>query len=187
MGFLFQLSALFDSMNVEENVAFPLREHERISRSEREERVAEALRTVGLEGVQRKMPEELSGGQKKRVALARAIIRRPSLMLYDEPTTGLDPVRADGIDQLINRLRDEVGVTGLAVTHDLASARHIADHVVMILGGRIAASGTFDDLEGSEDPRVRQFLAGEYDPSFDEQAAPRKDDAARRNSDRGPE
>lgn len=173
MGFLFQLSALFDSMTVEENVAFPLREHERPPRKEISERVGEALRTVGLQGVEMKMPNELSGGQRKRVALARAIIRRPALMLYDEPTTGLDPVRADGIDQLINCLRDDMGVTGIAVTHDLDSARRIGDHIVMILGGRVAAAGTFEELDASEDQQVRRFLAGEYDPSFDEQAAPK--------------
>ncbi|MEC9373174.1 MAG: ATP-binding cassette domain-containing protein, partial [Planctomycetota bacterium] len=168
MGFLFQMAALFDSMTVEDNVAFPLVEHLRLRRREVRDRAARALETVGLSGVQKKMPGELSGGQKKRVALARAIILEPDLVLYDEPTTGLDPVLSDGINQLINKLRDELGVTGVVVTHDLVSCEAISDKVVMILDGVVAAEGRLEELRASPDERVRRFLAGRYDPQIDQ-------------------
>lgn len=170
IGFLFQMSALFDSMTVEENIAFPLAEHTSLTREERRERVARALATVGLEGVQPKLPAELSGGQRKRAALARAIILEPALMLYDEPTTGLDPIRSDGINELIVKLRDDLGITGIVVTHDLVSARRVADRVVMLHDGRIAADGTFEALERSREEYVRRFLQGRYDPGLDEPA-----------------
>lgn len=168
IGFLFQMAALFDSMTVEENVAFPLIEHTQFTRRERAERVSRALEVVGLDGLQHKMPAELSGGQKKRVGLARAIMLHPALMLYDEPTTGLDPVRSDGINELILQLRRELGVSGIVVTHDLASARKVADQLVMIYDGRIIAKGAFSEIARAEDPRVRHFLAGVYDPREDE-------------------
>lgn len=167
IGYLFQMSALFDSMTVEENVAFPLLEHTGLQRAQRTERVAQALRTVGLDGVQPKMPAELSGGQKKRVALARAIILQPALILYDEPTTGLDPVRADGINELILQLRRDLGVSGIVVTHDLASARKVGDHIIMLHDGRVIAEGTFTEIARSENEHVRHFLAGTYDPRED--------------------
>jgi len=162
IGLLFQMSALFDSMDVEENIAFPLREHTKMSVDERRDRVREALRVVDMAGVERKLPSQLSGGQRKRVALARAIIIRPRVILYDEPTTGLDPIRSDGINELILKLKNEMGVTSVVVTHDLVSARKVADRVVMLHHGKVAASGTYAELEGSEDPWVRQFLAGQY-------------------------
>lgn len=162
IGLVFQMGALFDSMNIEENVSFPLREHTKLSIDERRARVREALRVVDLAGVERKLPSQLSGGQRKRVALARAIIIRPRVILYDEPTTGLDPIRSDGINQLIIKLKDEMGVTSVVVTHDLVSAQKVADRVVMLHNGRVAASGTYDQLQRSPDPWVRQFLAGEY-------------------------
>lgn len=163
VGLLFQMGALFDSSTVEENIAFPLIEHTRLTRRERRERVAEALETVDLSGVQEKLPSQLSGGQRKRVALARAIVLKPRVMLYDEPTTGLDPIRSAGIDELITRLKEKMGVTNIVVTHDLASARHVADRVVMLLGGTISADGTFDELTRSKDARVQHFLQGVYD------------------------
>ncbi len=160
VGLLFQMSALFDSMSVEENVAFPLVEHTALSPAERRERVARALQTVDLAGVQDKLPAQLSGGQRKRVALARAIVLSPRVVLYDEPTTGLDPIRADGINNLVIKLRRSLGVTSLVVTHDLVSARKVADRVVILLGGRIAADGEYDDLEHHPDERVRRFMTG---------------------------
>lgn len=162
IGFLFQMSALFDSMTVEENVAFPLVEHARLTAAERRERITEALGMVDLLGVEKRLPAQLSGGQRKRVAMARAIVLEPRLMLYDEPTTGLDPIRADGINELVLRLKSRLGVTGLLVTHDLSSAKRVADDVILLLHGKIAARGTYEQLEESEDPEVRRFLAGRY-------------------------
>lgn len=162
IGLVFQMGALFDSMNIEENVSFPLREHTRLSVDDRRARVREALRVVDLAGVERKLPSQLSGGQRKRVALARAIIIRPRVILYDEPTTGLDPIRSDGINQLIVKLKNEMGVTSVVVTHDLVSAQKVADRVVMLHNGKVAASGSYDELQRSPDPWVRQFLAGQY-------------------------
>ncbi len=167
IGYLFQHSALFDSMTVEENLAFPLREHTEMSGEERRNLVAEALGIVGLDGFQPKMPAELSGGQKKRVGLARAIILKPALMLYDEPTTGLDPVRADGINELILKLRRDMGVSGIVVTHDLASARKVADWLVMLYEGKIIAEGTFKEIAASTQPEVRRFFGGLMDPRAD--------------------
>jgi len=162
IGLLFQMSALFDSMSVEDNIAFPLVEHTALTAVERGHRVAQALATVDLDGVQRKLPSQLSGGQRKRVALARAIVLSPRVVLYDEPTTGLDPIRSAGINELVIKLKKSLGVTSLVVTHDLVSARKVADRVVMLLGGKVAADGTYADLESSPDPRIRHFVAGEY-------------------------
>ncbi len=163
VALVFQGSALFDSMSVAENVEFPLLEHTRLSERERAERVESALERVDMGGTQSKLPAQLSGGQKRRVALARALVLEPRMVLFDEPTTGLDPVRADGINELILRLKRDLGVTNLVVTHDLTSARKIADHCVMLLGGRIAAAGAFAELEQSSDPRVQHFLRAQYD------------------------
>lgn len=162
IGLLFQMSALFDSMSVFENIEFPLIEHTALSKVQRAERIAQALRTVDLDGAQDKLPSELSGGQRKRVALARAIVLSPRVVLFDEPTTGLDPVRADGINELILKLRRELAVTNIVVTHDLVSARKVADRVVMMLNGKIVATGTFDEVAASPDERVQHFLAGKY-------------------------
>jgi len=162
IGLLFQMSALFDSMSVFENIEFPLIEHTKLSPVQRAEKIRQALLTVDLEGAHEKLPSQLSGGQRKRVALARAIVLGPRVVLYDEPTTGLDPVRADGINQLILKLRREMGVTNIVVTHDLVSARKIADRVVMMLNGKIVAAGTFDEVAASPDDRVQHFLAGKY-------------------------
>ena len=160
MGYLFQQSALFDSMTVEENLAFPLIEHTTTGPGARRERIRQALATVDLHDVERKRPAELSGGMQKRVALARAIILDPRLILYDEPTTGLDPVRADGISSLIVKLKRERGVTGIVVTHDLACMGRVADRVVMLGGGVAIFDGTISQLRASPDPRVQDFLAG---------------------------
>ncbi|MBS0191277.1 MAG: ABC transporter ATP-binding protein [Phycisphaerales bacterium] len=163
IGLLFQGGALFDSLTVEENIEFPLREHTRLSREERHERVARALEVVDLKGMFRKLPAQLSGGQRKRVALARAIVLEPRVVLYDEPTTGLDPIRSDGINELIIKLKKSLGVTNIVVTHDLVSARKVADRCVLLLNGKIAADGTYDDLARHPDPQVSHFFMGQYD------------------------
>ena len=160
IGFLFQQGALFDSMTVRENLEFPLIEHTQADPADRRRRVAEALSMVDLSGVEPKYPAQLSGGQQKRVALARAIILNPALILYDEPTTGLDPVRSDGISDLILKLRNELGVSGVVVTHDLACARKAGDRIVMIGDGHVIFAGTMSELEAAEDPRVRNFVTG---------------------------
>jgi len=160
IGFLFQLAALFDSMTVRENVEFPLVEHTSLGADERLEKVREALRRVDREGVEDKHPGQLSGGQRQRVGLARALVLEPCLILYDEPTTGLDPVRADGINSLILRLQRELGVTGIVVTHDLVSAERVADRLVLLHGGRIVADGRWEELQQHPSPVVSSFLAG---------------------------
>ncbi|MEK6712133.1 MAG: ABC transporter ATP-binding protein [Nitrospinota bacterium] len=159
-GMLFQGAALFDSMNVGENVAFPLREHSRLSQGEIAVRVREKLHLVGLDGVEDRMPSQLSGGMRKRVGLARAIIREPEIILYDEPTTGLDPILADSIDRLIVRTQATLGVTSVLISHDLDRALAFADFVAMLHQGRIAAQGSPGELRAMDDPLVRQFLSG---------------------------
>lgn len=165
IGFLFQLSALFDSMTVAENLAFPLMEHTSLTKQQRSERIHQNLARVDMLGSEAKFPAELSGGQQRRIAFARAVMLRPRLVLYDEPTTGLDPVRAKGINTLINRLKQDLGVTGLVVTHDLQSVRAIADQVVILLDGRVRIAGTCEEVMSSTDPAVRGFLSGEGDES----------------------
>ncbi|MBN1347428.1 MAG: ABC transporter ATP-binding protein [Phycisphaerae bacterium] len=159
-GFLFQMGALFDSMTAGENVGFPLREHTKLSRAEIERRVRAKLSLVGLDGVQNKRPAELSGGQKKRVALARAISLDPEVILYDEPTTGLDPVRADVINEMIRRLQAELGVTSVVVTHDMASAYKVGDRILMLHEGQFIVDGTPAEIRQSEDARVQRFITG---------------------------
>ncbi len=163
-GYLFQLSALFDSMTVGQNVAFPLREHTRKGREETERIVKKKLAMVGLDGIQNKWPAELSGGQKKRVALARAISLDPEMILYDEPTTGLDPPRADEINELIIKLKRELAVTSVVVTHDMASARKVADRIVMLFRGKLIFDGSADSIENATDPRVSNFVRGVCSP-----------------------
>ncbi len=160
-GYLFQMGALFDSMTTAQNIAFPLLEHTNYTDEEIERIVAEKLDLVGLNGAQNKFPAELSGGQRKRVALARAIAMNPQIVLYDEPTTGLDPIRADTINDLIIKLKHEIKVTSVVVTHDMASAFKVADRILMLHEGNFIADGTADDFRRSTEPRVRQFVNGE--------------------------
>ncbi len=160
MGMLFQNGALFDSMNVADNVAFPLREHGETDEELVARKVQDALRMVDLHGHQNKMPSSLSGGMRKRVALARALINEPRCMLYDEPTAGLDPIVADSIDLLIRRLQRKLGVTSIVVTHDMKSTFTIADHVALLHEGRCYFYGTCDQLRASTDPVIRDFVEG---------------------------
>jgi phospholipid/cholesterol/gamma-HCH transport system ATP-binding protein len=163
-GMLFQSAALFDSMTVAENVAFGLRRHEHLTGAEIGRRVAGALEMVDLPGTEDKMPAELSGGMRKRVGLARAIIYEPQIVLYDEPTTGLDPIVSDSIDQLILRVRDRLKVTTVVVTHDMRTARRVGQRVLMLHHKKIYANGTPDQIFDSLDPVVRQFVDGVADP-----------------------
>jgi phospholipid/cholesterol/gamma-HCH transport system ATP-binding protein len=163
MGFLFQMAALFDSMTVEENVSFPLSQHTDLTPEQRHDACAKVLRMVGLDGVQGKMPAELSGGQRKRVALARAIILEPCLILYDEPTTGLDPIRSDVINELILALRRRLGNTSIVVTHDIASAFKVADRLVMLHEGKIMADGDPRSFRQSSNELVQRFIHGMAD------------------------
>ncbi|MDX2115066.1 MAG: ABC transporter ATP-binding protein [Planctomycetota bacterium] len=170
-GFLFQLSALFDSMSIAENLEFPLTEHTTLKPDERRARIEAALAVVDLRGVEKKFPAQLSGGQQRRAALARSVILRPSLMLYDEPTTGLDPIRSDGIAELIVKLQRETGLTSVVVTHDLACMRKVADRVVMLYEGRIIVDGTPEDLDRSTDPHVQHFITGTAEDDVDREPA----------------
>jgi phospholipid/cholesterol/gamma-HCH transport system ATP-binding protein len=163
-GFLFQMGALFDSFTVAENVAFPLVEHTTLPAKEIERIVADKLNMVGLDGIQPKKPADLSGGQRKRVALARAIALDPKVILYDEPTTGLDPVRGDVINELILKLREELHVTSIVVTHDMASAYKVADRIVMLHHGRIIADGSPDEIRNTNKETVRRFIEGKASP-----------------------
>ena len=157
-GMLFQGSALFDSMSVWENVAFTLTEHGLMSRAEIDERVRYCLDLVGLSSARDKNPSQLSGGMKKRVGLARAIAHQPKIILYDEPTTGLDPVTADTINDLIIRARKKLAVTTVAVTHELYSANKIGDRIAVMVKGKITATGTPEEIWESDNPMVRQFI-----------------------------
>ena len=159
-GFLFQMSALFDSMTVAENVAFPLVEHSAKTPQEIEQIVAQKLTMVGLPDTGAKMPAELSGGQRKRIALARAIAMDPAVILYDEPTTGLDPIRADVINELIIRLRQKMAVTSIVVTHDMQSAFKIADRIVMLHEAKLIFDGTPDEIRESKVEIIRHFVEG---------------------------
>lgn len=163
IGFLFQMSALFDSMDVGQNVEFPLVEHTNMTAAQRDERVDRVLRMVGLSGLQRKWPGSMSGGQQKRVALARAIVLEPMLVMYDEPTTGLDPIRADLINELIIALNTKFGITSIVVTHDMASAAKIADRMLLLYDGNIICDGDPETFLRSENPLVQRFIQGQAD------------------------
>src|SRR5438045_2828470 len=160
-GFLFQMGALFDSMSVAENIGFPVVEHTTKPPDEVARIVQDKLRMVGLSETGTKMPAELSGGQRKRVALARAIALDPDVILYDEPTTGLDPVRADVINALIIKLQRELKVTSVVVTHDMNSAFKVGDRIVMLHEGHIVFDGTPEEIQKSEEPVVKRFVVGE--------------------------
>jgi len=163
-GMVFQGAALFDSMTVAENVAFGLRRHEHLTEVEISKRVAETLEMVDLPGTEDKNPAELSGGMRKRVGLARAIIYEPKIVLYDEPTTGLDPIVSDSIDKLIIRVRDTLKVTSIVVTHDMRSARRVGNRVMMLHEKKLYANATPQEFFASQDPIVRQFVDGIADP-----------------------
>jgi len=161
-GFLFQGGALFDSLTVAENIMFPIRQHFKITNwREVEELVQAKLAMVGLEGYQNYYPANLSGGQRKRVALARAIALNPEVILYDEPTTGLDPIRSDIINELVLKLQRELGETTVVVTHDMTSAYKIADRIIMLHNGRIIADGDADHIRNHPHPTVQQFIHGQ--------------------------
>lgn len=160
IGYVFQFAALFDSLSVGDNVAMGLRKLGTMSPLEIEERVDEVLGLVDLPGVQDKFPGELSGGMRKRVGIARAIAMRPKYLLYDEPTTGLDPVTSAVIDNLMVRMRDRLGVTGIVITHDMRSAYHVGTRIAMLYEGKVRQVGTVDEIRRSDDPIVRQFIEG---------------------------
>jgi phospholipid/cholesterol/gamma-HCH transport system ATP-binding protein len=159
-GLLFQGAALFDSLTVQENVGLPLREHMRLPEPEVRRRVSERLEWVGLTGVDDMKPASLSGGMRKRVGLARAIAMDPRYILYDEPTTGLDPIMSDVINRLIRGLQSRLGVTSVVVTHDMSSAYHVGDELAMLHEGRVVFTGTPDEARNTANPLVRQFIEG---------------------------
>lgn len=160
INMVFQGGALFDSLTVGENVGFELLEHTDMKRSEIFDMVEEALSMVGLSGIENLTPSELSGGMRKRVALARAICTKPRILLYDEPTTGIDPITADSINELIKGMHDKLKVTSIVVTHDMKSAYKIADKIAMLYQGRIIAEGTSEQIQNSSHPIVYQFING---------------------------
>ena len=159
-GMLFQEGALFDSMTVEENVAFPLREHTKMEDKRIREIVAERLRAVGLTGVENKMPSELSGGMKKRVGLARAVAMNPEIILFDEPTTGLDPIMAEAINNLIIDTQKNFNLTSIVISHDVSSIFRIGHKIAMLYKGRIIEYGTPEEIKESKNPVLTQFLSG---------------------------
>lgn len=162
-GMLFQSAALFDSMSVHNNIAFPLRRSGVTEIAEIDRRVEEVLGLVELPGVGGKMPSELSGGMQKRVGLARAIVHRPQIILYDEPTTGLDPVVADSIDQLMMRVRDHYKVTSIVITHDMRCARRMGQRIIYLRDGQVYLDALADEVFNSNDPQVARFIRGEAD------------------------
>src|SRR3954467_3371316 len=168
-GYVFQFAALFDSLSIGDNVAMGLRKEGRLSEPDIMRRVGEALELVDLPGVQSRFPAELSGGMRKRVGIARAIALRPKYILYDEPTTGLDPVTSAVIDELMVRMRERLGVTSVVITHDMRSAYTVGSRIAMLYQGRVQQVGTVDEIRNTRDPIVRQFIEGR--PSIDSEAA----------------
>jgi len=158
IGFLFQNAALYDSLSVEENVAFPLRRHAKLSDADLHKKVQKLLASVGLDKDSQKMPGEISGGMQKRVGLARALALDPDILLFDEPTAGLDPITSEEISQLILKLQRERNMASIVVTHDIHSARTVSDRVALLRDGQIMIQGTFEDLEKSKEEYVMQFL-----------------------------
>jgi phospholipid/cholesterol/gamma-HCH transport system ATP-binding protein len=163
IGYVFQFAALFDSMPIGENVAMGLRKEGKLSEIDIQKRVTEALELVDLPNVETKMPAELSGGMRKRVGIARAIARRPKYILYDEPTTGLDPVTSAVIDELMVRMREKLGVTSIVITHDMKSAYRVGSRIAMLYEGKVKQVGTVDEIQHTRDPIVRQFIEGKPD------------------------
>ncbi|MEI6833273.1 MAG: ATP-binding cassette domain-containing protein [bacterium] len=163
-GMLFQHAALFDSMTVGENVIFPLKEHTKLSLPEMLKRVETALEQVGLPNMQHKYPTELSTGEKKRVGLARALVGQPDIVLYDEPTTGMDPLVSEMIDELIVRVNHDIqGITSIVISHDLKAALATGEYIVFLYKGKIALAGSPKDFRASKDPVVRQFFSGKVE------------------------
>jgi phospholipid/cholesterol/gamma-HCH transport system ATP-binding protein len=160
IGYVFQFAALFDSLSIGENVAMGLRKQGELSDAEIRERVSEALDLVDLPNVEDRFPAELSGGMRKRVGIARAIALRPKYILYDEPTTGLDPVTSAVIDNLMVRMRTRLGVTGIVITHDMRSAYTVGNRIAMLYEGRVRWTGTVEEVQRTDDPVVRQFIEG---------------------------
>jgi phospholipid/cholesterol/gamma-HCH transport system ATP-binding protein len=158
IGFLFQHSALYDSMTVEENVAFPLRRHTKLSDQERNQKVHDLLKSVGMEADLKKMPSELSGGMQRRVGLARALALDPEILLFDEPTAGLDPIMSAEIGKLISQQKQERNVTSIVVTHDIHNAKSFADRLVVLHDGKIVSQGTYEELGRSQDEFVVRYL-----------------------------
>jgi len=165
VGYVFQFAALFDSMSIGDNVAMGLRKEHKLTEEEIGTRVSESLALVDLPGVEAKMPAELSGGMRKRVGIARAIARRPKYILYDEPTTGLDPVTSAVIDQLMVRTREKLGVTSIVITHDMRSAYTVGSRIAMLYEGKVRQVGTVEEIKHTKDPIVCQFIEGR--PSLD--------------------
>jgi len=163
IGYVFQFAALFDSLSIGENVAMGLRKEGKLAEREIQERVSEALGLVDLPDVETKMPSELSGGMRKRVGIARAIARRPKYILYDEPTTGLDPVTSAVIDRLMVRMREKLGVTSIVITHDMRSAYSVGSRIAMLFEGTCRQVGTVEEIQKTRDPIVRQFIDGKPD------------------------
>jgi phospholipid/cholesterol/gamma-HCH transport system ATP-binding protein len=174
IGYVFQFAALFDSLSIGDNVAMGLRKQQHLEEPEIQQRVNEALELVDLPGVESRFPAELSGGMRKRVGIARAIALRPKYILYDEPTTGLDPVTSAVIDQLMVRMRERLGVTSVVITHDMRSAYTVGSRIAMLYQGRVQQVGTVDEIRNTKDPIVRQFIEGRasLDDAEDPQAAP---------------
>jgi phospholipid/cholesterol/gamma-HCH transport system ATP-binding protein len=158
MGFLFQSAALYDSLTVEQNIAFPLKRHTQMTKSERRDRVKELLASVGMEGDLKKKPSDISGGMQKRVGLARALALKPGILLLDEPTAGLDPITSGEIDELILKLQEENHMASIVVTHDLQSAKTIADRLAILHEGNVLIEGSFQDLEKSDNKFVMEFM-----------------------------
>ena len=171
IGFVFQFAALFDSLTIFENVALGLQRRRSMSDADIAARVAESLKLVDLAGTERHMPAELSGGMRKRVGLARAIALRPKYLIYDEPTTGLDPVTSAVIDRLIVRTREALGVTSIVITHDMRTAYTVGDRIAMLYQGRIRQVGPVDEIRATTDPVVRQFIEGRPDGRAAERAS----------------
>ena len=166
IGYVFQFAALFDSLSIGDNVAMGLRKEGKLSAPEISKRVSEALELVDLPDVENKFPAELSGGMRKRVGIARAIARRPKYILYDEPTTGLDPVTSAVIDELMIRLREKLGVTSIVITHDMRSAYHVGSRIAMLYEGKVRQVGTVEEIRHTKDPIVCQFIEGRPDVSL---------------------
>jgi phospholipid/cholesterol/gamma-HCH transport system ATP-binding protein len=166
VGYVFQFAALFDSLSIGENVAMSLRKAQTLPEPEVQRRVTESLALVDLPGVEERFPAELSGGMRKRVGIARAIAKRPKYILYDEPTTGLDPVTSAVIDELMIRMREKLGVTSIVITHDMKSAYSVGSRIAMLYEGKVRQVGTVDEIRHTSDPVVRQFIDGKPDPEM---------------------